>query len=47
MHITTLDLFCNEDPDDYNIDKAFDQALEESAARLEVTVHYCMEEFLI
>ena len=47
MHKTTLDLFCNDDPDDYNIDEAFDQALEESAARCQVTVDYYIHEFLI
>ena len=50
MHNTTLDLFCNdnnESQDDYNIDAAFDAALEESAAKLEVTVDYYIEEFLI
>tara|TARA_R100000734_G_C3234690_1_gene41444 strand:+ start:181 stop:378 length:198 start_codon:yes stop_codon:yes gene_type:complete len=51
MHNTTLDLFCNDennrDDDKFNIDAAFDAALEESAAKLEVTVDYYIEEFLI
>ena len=51
MHSTTLDLFCNDDnnrdDDQFNIDAAFDAALEESAARLEVTVDYYIEEFLL
>tara|TARA_B100000900_G_C19951582_1_gene461895 strand:+ start:300 stop:455 length:156 start_codon:yes stop_codon:yes gene_type:complete len=51
MHNTTLDLFCNDennrDDDKFNIDECFDAALEESAAKLEVTVDYYIEEFLI
>jgi hypothetical protein len=51
MHNTTLDLFCNDDnneqENDFNIDAAFDRALEEQAAKYEVTVDYYMEEFLI
>lgn len=47
MHKTTLDLFCNENPDDFNIDELFDAALEHMAAEKEVTVDYYMEEFLI
>jgi 5-methylcytosine-specific restriction endonuclease McrBC GTP-binding regulatory subunit McrB len=48
MHNTTLDLFCNDDNNDNdNIDAAFDRALEEQAAKYEVTVDYYMEEFLI
>ena len=50
MHNTTLDLFCNdnnEPQDDFNIDAAFDRALEEQAAKYEVTVDYYIEEFLI
>jgi hypothetical protein len=35
------------DPDDFNIDEAFDAALEERAAEMEVTVDYYMAEFLI
>ena len=47
MHNTTLDLFCNDDNDANEIDAAFDAALEESAAKYEVTVDYYIEEFLI
>ena len=48
MHNTTLDLFCNDDNNnDDNIDAAFDAALEEQAAKYEVTVDYYMEEFLV
>ena len=43
MHESTLDLFCNDD----NIDAAFIESLETEAAKLEVTVDYYMEEFLI
>ena len=47
MHNTTLDLFCNDNNDEFNIDAAFDAALEEQAAKYEVTVDYYIEEFLI
>ena len=47
MHDSTLDLFCNHADDDYDIDEAFDAAFEEEAAKLEVTVDYYMEEFLV
>ena len=47
MHDSTLDLFCNHADDDYNIDEAFYAAFEEEAAKLEVTVDYYMEEFLV
>ena len=47
MHDSTLDLFCNHADDDYDIDEAFYAAFEEEAAKLEVTVDYYMEEFLV
>ena len=34
-------------PDDFEIDEAFDEALKESAERLNVSVKYYLEEFLI
>lgn len=34
------------DPDQYDIDSAFDAAIEEKAAELEVTVDYYMAEFM-
>tara|TARA_Y100000592_G_scaffold98045_1_gene170148 strand:+ start:830 stop:973 length:144 start_codon:yes stop_codon:yes gene_type:complete len=47
MHNTTLDLFCNDDNERNEIDDAFDAALEEQAAKYEVTVDYYLEEFLV
>ena len=47
MHNTTLDLFCNDDNEHNEIDAAFDAALEEQAAKYEVTVDYYIEEFLV
>ena len=34
-------------PDDFEIDEAFDEALKESAERLNVSVKYYIEEFLV
>ena len=45
MNESTLDLFCNDNNDD--IREVFDSALEESAAKYEVTVDYYIEEFLV
>jgi hypothetical protein len=48
MHTTTLDLFCNDDNnEDNDIREVFDSALEEQAAKYEVTVDYYIEEFLV
>lgn len=47
MHTTTLDLFCNDDNEDNTIREVFDSALEEQAAKYEVTVDYYIEEFLV
>jgi hypothetical protein len=41
MHDSTLDLFCD------HIDDAFTAAIEEEAAKLEVTVDYYLYEFFI
>lgn len=47
MYKSTLDLFDNNGPDESSeIDEAFDSALEEKAAALEVTVDYYIAEFL-
>jgi len=35
-----------QDPDQFEIDSAFDKAIEEKAAELEVTVDYYMMEFM-
>jgi len=35
-----------QDPDQFDIDSAFDSAIEEKAAELEVTVDYYMMEFM-
>jgi len=45
MHESTLDLFCNHDDGQSEIDAAFDEALEERAAALEITVDYYLAEF--
>jgi len=45
MHKSTLDLFCNHDDERNEIDAAFDEALEERAAALEITVDYYLAEF--
>ena len=47
MHNTTLDLFCNDNNEERSIDECFDLALEEQAAKYEVTVDYYIEEFLV
>ena len=47
MNTTTLDLFCNDDNEDNDIREVFDSALEESAAKYEVTVDYYIQEFLV
>jgi len=47
MHNSTLDLFCNNEDDQFDIDSAFVSALEECASKLEVTVDYYIEEFLL
>ena len=47
MNTTTLDLFCNDDNEDNDIREVFDSALEEQAAKYEVTVDYYIEEFLV
>ena len=47
MHESTLNLFCDHEDQKNEIDNAFDMALEELAAELEVTVDYFMEEFLV
>jgi Fe2+ or Zn2+ uptake regulation protein len=46
MHESTLDLFCDHEDQKNEIDNAFDMALEELAAKHEVTVDYFMMEFL-
>jgi hypothetical protein len=46
MHESTLDLFCDHN-DTLDIDDAFLLAFEEQASKLEVTVDYYMEEFLL
>lgn len=38
--------FLHNDPDTLDIDHAFMLALEEEAAKLEITVDYYMEEFM-
>lgn len=45
MHESTLNLFCDH-CDDLDIDNAFMLAMEEEAAKLEITVDYYMEEFM-
>ena len=45
MHKSTLDLFCNHEDERNEIDAAFDEALEERAAALEITVDYYLAEF--
>ena len=47
MHNSNLDLFCNNEDDQFDIDSAFVSALEECASKLEVTVDYYIEEFLV
>jgi hypothetical protein len=47
MHESTLNLFCDHKNQKNEIDNAFDMALEELASKLEVTVDYLMEEFLV
>jgi hypothetical protein len=47
MHESTLDLFCTHDNDNLDIDDAFMLAMEEEASKLEITVDYYMEEFLV
>jgi len=46
MHKSTLDLFSNHEDERNEIDDAFDSALEERAAELEITVDYYIAEFL-
>lgn len=46
MHKSTLDLFSNHEDNRNEIDDAFDSALEERAAELEITVDYYIAEFL-
>lgn len=46
MHKSTLDLFSNHEDERNEIDAAFDSALEERAAELEITVDYYIAEFL-
>ncbi|MFZ9350215.1 MAG: hypothetical protein ACO242_05940, partial [Candidatus Fonsibacter ubiquis] len=46
MNESTLDLFCDHEDQKNEIDNAFDMALEELAAKHEVTVDYFMMEFL-
>jgi hypothetical protein len=47
MKKSTLDLFCSHENQRNEIDDAFDMALEEEASKLEVTVDYYIEEFLV
>ena len=47
MHKSTLDLFCNDDNQEESINDIFDDALEEQAAKYEVTVDYYIAEFLV
>jgi hypothetical protein len=47
MNKSTLDLFCDHENQRNEIDEAFDMALEEEASKLEVTVDYYIEEFLV
>lgn len=44
MHESTLDLFCNDDGDDYADEYTIE--MEEMAAKLEITVDYYIAEFL-
>lgn len=46
MHKSTLDLFSQHEDERNEIDDAFDAALEERAAELEITVDYYIAEFL-
>lgn len=46
MHESTLDLFCNHDNEDLGIDDLFTIAIEEEAAKLQITVDYYIQEFL-
>jgi hypothetical protein len=46
MHKSTLDLFSEQEDNRNEIDEAFDSALEERAAALEITVDYYIAEFL-
>ena len=47
MNESTLDLFCNSNNEEDSINDIFDAALEEQAAKYEVTVDYYIEEFLV
>ena len=47
MNDSTLDLFCNNNDDELDIDSIFSDALEECASKLEITVDYYIEEFLV
>lgn len=47
MNESTLDLFCDHENQRNEIDEAFDMALEEEASKLEITVDYYIEEFLV
>jgi hypothetical protein len=49
MHDSTLDLFCEHQSvrEVMSIDEAFTAAIEEEAAKFEVTVDYYLEEFFI
>jgi hypothetical protein len=49
MHDSTLDLFCEHSSVEemMSIDEAFTAAIEEEAAKLEVTVDYYLEEFFL
>lgn len=44
MHDSTLDLFC--DHEEFGIDELFVMAIEEEAAKLEITVDYYIAEFM-
>jgi len=49
MNDSTLDLFCEHQSvrEVMSIDEAFTAAIEEEAAKLEVTVDYYLEEFFV
>jgi hypothetical protein len=47
MHESTLDLFCQHQSEEESIDEFFVRAIEEDAAKYEVTVDYYLEEFFI
>lgn len=49
MNESTLDLFCNHEneKEDLGIDELFTMILKEEASKLNITVDYYLEEFLL